>query len=89
MTKNKKNEFVVHHEKLVEYGIMTSTQSTHVREKLKCLSLVEGEDYLLADVGESRLSQHDGSNGNKKVYYLTPGAFKICLMRAQRKLLFL
>ena len=67
---------------------MTSAQSTHVKDKLKCLSLIENEDYQVADVGESRLSQHGGSNGNKKVYHLTPGAFKKCLMRAQRKLLF-
>ena len=65
---------------------MTSAQSTHVKDKLKCLSLIEGEDILLAHVGEQDRN-HGGSN--KKVYHLTPGAFKICLMRAQRKLLFL
>ena len=79
---NHENEFVVHHEKLVEYGIMTSTQSTHVREKLDRLSLIENEDYLLTDVREQDRN-HGGSN--KKVYHLTPGAFKKCLMRAQRR----
>jgi len=40
-------EFVVHHEKLVEYGIMTSKQSSDVRVKLNALELVEDIDYSL------------------------------------------
>ena len=39
--------FVVHHEKLVEYGIMSSKRSFHVKEKLDALELVENEDYSL------------------------------------------
>jgi hypothetical protein len=38
-------EFVVHHEKLVEYGIMTSGRSSAVKTKLDALELVENEDY--------------------------------------------
>jgi len=40
-------EFVVHHEKLIEYGIMSSKRSFHVKEKLDALELVENEDYSL------------------------------------------
>jgi hypothetical protein len=77
-------EFVVHHEKLIEYGIMTSKQSSHVKVKLDSLNLVEDEDFsLLTDVCE----QWNGSRGIKhiNVYMLTPEAFKTCLMRAQRR----
>ena len=62
---------------------MTSTQSTHVREKLDQLMLIEGEDFELQDVLQLRKQ-----GGSSKHYYLTPRAFKKCLMRAQRKLLF-
>ena len=70
------NEFVVHHDKLREYGLMTSTRSSAVKEKLDQLELVENEDYLLQDV----LQQSETSRGvkTKKVYYLPPSAFKIC-----------
>ena len=61
---------------------MTSAQSTHVKDKLKCLSLIEGEDYQVADVGELR---KQGGTSITKHYHLTPGAFKKCLMRAQRR----
>ena len=79
---NHENEFVVHHDKLVEYGIMTSTRSNDVKSKLDQLSLVEGEDSLLRDISQ----QSETSRGvkTKKVYHLTPGAFKKCLMRARR-----
>ena len=40
-------EFLVHHEKLIEYGIMSSKRSFHVKEKLDALELVENEDYSL------------------------------------------
>jgi hypothetical protein len=78
-----KEEFIVHHDKLLEYGIMSSKQSTHVKVKLEALGLVEGEEYLLTDVCE----QWKGARGikHKKVYMLTPEAFKKCLMRAQRR----
>jgi hypothetical protein len=47
-----KEEFIVHHDKLLEYGIMSSKQSTHVKVKLEALGLVEGEEYLLTYVCE-------------------------------------
>jgi hypothetical protein len=75
-------EFYVHHEKLVEYGIMSSTRSSNMKQKLDALGLVEDEEYseVLLDV-----QQNLSSGGRpKKVYMLTPEAFKKCLMRAQR-----
>jgi len=40
-------EFVVHHEKLIEYGIMTTKNSARVKYKLNALDLVEDVDYSL------------------------------------------
>jgi len=76
-------EFVVHHEKLIEYGIMTSKQSWSVKNKLDALELVENEDYHLQDVLEMVRPQGGGKRNN--IYILTPEAFKKCLMRAQRR----
>ena len=80
----KEGEFVVHHEKLIEYGIVTSNRLNDVNKKLNALDLVEDVDYsLLQDV----LQQWEGARGIKhtKVYMITPEAFKKCLMRAQRR----
>ena len=74
------NEFFVHHNKLREYGIMTSDESSDVRKKLNGLSLTDGEDYLLGHISE----QVESGTKHKKVYHLTPSAFKKCLMRARR-----
>ncbi len=74
-------EFVVEGEKLHKYGIMTSTESSKIREKMVALGLHNNVDYLLADVRE----QLKSGTKYKKKYYLTPAAFKKCLMRAQRR----
>jgi len=74
-------EFVVHHEKLIEYGIMTSGRSNDVKTKLNVLELVEVEDYRLRDISQP---VPQGGYSTKKVYMLTPEAFKNCLMRARK-----
>jgi len=66
-------EFIVHHSKLVEYGIMSSKRSSDVKEKLDALGLVEKEDYRLRDVPQP---VPQGGYSTKKVYMLTPEAFK-------------
>jgi len=43
----REGEFVVHHEKLIEYGIVTSNRSSTIKEKLNALELVENIDYSL------------------------------------------
>jgi hypothetical protein len=76
-------EFYVHHEKLIEYGVMSSKRSSAVKEKLDALELVEDIDYsLLQDI----LQQWEGSRGIKhiNIYKLTPEAFKKCLMRSRK-----
>jgi len=75
-------EFYVHHEKLIEYGIMTSKRSSDVKVKLDALGLVENEDYNLQDILQVRKNR---GRVITNVYMLTPEAFKKCLMRAQRR----
>ncbi len=75
-------EFVVHHNKLIEYGIMSSIRSSDVKKKLDALGLVENEDYLVRDISQP---VKQGGYSTKKIYMLTPEAFKKCLMRAQRR----
>jgi hypothetical protein len=82
LTENE-TEFIVHHEKLIEYGIMSSIRSSVVKEKLDALGLIENEDYHLQDV--LQMVRPQGGGKTKKVYMLTPEAFKKCLMRAQRR----
>ncbi len=50
------NEFVVNGEMLRKYGVMTSTESSKIREKMVTLGLNEGMDYILTDVRENSKS---------------------------------
>jgi hypothetical protein len=61
---------------------MSSVRSSDVKDRLDALGLVENEEYNLRDVPQVRKSRGDVI---KKVYMLTPEAFKKCLMRAQRR----
>ena len=74
-------QFIVHHSKLIEYGIVTSTESSDIRKKLRALGLSENEDFEVGDISELRIQ---GGTSTKKIYHLTPKAFKLCLMRARR-----
>lgn len=78
-----RDEFVVNHAKLIEYGVITSGRSVDVLRAMNQFDLQKDEDFRLRNVAQSRLSTHGGSNGNKKEYILTPRAFKMCLMRAK------
>ena len=81
LTENE-GEFIVHHEKLIEYGIMSSIRSSAVKVKLDALGLVEDEDYSeLQDILQLR---PQGGTSTKNVYMLTPEAFKTCLMRSRK-----
>lgn len=79
---NHKNEFVVEHEKLKEYGVLTDiTTSAKVKRSLDQFDLEEEIDYQVSNVGQ----QSDSSRGVKycKQYTLTPRAFKLCLIRSK------
>ncbi len=72
-------EFVIHHSKLLDYGIMISTRSSSVLSKLQALDMVETEDYVMHTICER------GKSGAQKrnIYMLTPEAFKMCLIRSR------
>jgi hypothetical protein len=76
------SEFVVHHSKLTEYGIVSSKKSNDIKDRLDSLGLIEDIDYNLRDVPQVRKER---GYVVKKVYNLSPEAFKKCLMRAQRR----
>ena len=84
-------EFCVPHNKLIEYGIVTSNKSNKVKEKLGNLGLIENNNEIIPEIqGNYRGSDvhtpvSQGGFSTKKVYYLTPESFKLCLMRAQRR----
>ena len=78
---DKEGQFVVEHTKLVEYGVMTSTRSNKVKEKLELLNLENEEDFNLHDIVQVRENR---GTVIKKIYTLTPEAFKKCLMRARK-----
>ena len=80
-----RRKFVVHHEKLVEYGVMTAKNSARVKDKLDALKLVENKDFSLLEVLEDVIQNLPQGGRPKKVYMLTPESFKKCLMRAQRR----
>ena len=75
------DEFDIPHTKLIEYGVMTSTRSSVVKEKLDSLGFEIGVNYTLQDV----LQRGNSGAQYSKVYKLNNKSFKICLMRAQRR----
>lgn len=74
-------ECVVEHTKLIEYGIMTSKQSSDIKKKIDLLGLELEVDYLLRHVSK----QLESGTKHSKLYTFTPEAFKKMLMRAQRR----
>lgn len=52
-------QFVVHHSKLREYGVMTSIESSKVKTKLDKLELKENKDYILL----AYMCEQDRQNG--------------------------
>jgi hypothetical protein len=74
-------DFAIHHTNLIEYGIMTSSRSHHIKEKFENIGLVDGVDFILK---EGHISRSTGGASNTKDYYLNADSFKKCLMRAKR-----
>ncbi|KAG3070171.1 hypothetical protein C6341_g18347 [Phytophthora cactorum] len=79
------DQFIVHHEKLIEFGVATSSQSNHVKRRISDLGMTEGEDYRQIEVFPSTGGNPSKGGRPKKDYFLTPRAFKLCLMRAKKE----
>lgn len=65
-------KFVVHYSVLREYGVMTAADLVDIKDKLQLLGLLLDEDFTF-------------ESGVYPNYLLSPDAFKMCLMRAQRR----
>ena len=79
----KMNEFIVHHEKLIEYGVcLASSGSNDIKKQLHPLGLSENEDYQLT---KFRQPVKQGGFSIKHVYMLTPLAFKDILLKSKIK----
>lgn len=80
---NKNDEYCVSQEKLQEYEVLTNINtSKDVLKSLERLGLEEIEDYLVGQVSHQDLEKKHGGS-NKKVYFLKPSAFKLCLIRSK------
>ncbi len=75
-------KFIVHHEKLIEFGVATSKDSFNMKTRLTKLSLVDGEDYITES---TKITLSHGGSNTKHDYYLNPDSFKLCLMRAKKE----
>lgn len=73
------DEFIVHQNKLVEYGIIPSIRSGKIETNLKNLNLEKEVDYQIVSISNS----HTRGTKQSEIVYLTPLAFKICLIKSQ------
>ncbi len=74
-------QFIVHHDKLIEYGVTTSDRSSAIKVRLVYLGCIENEDFTLHNIVQRNKNGIGATT--KFVYMLTPEAFKKCLMRAR------
>ena len=86
----KKDEFCVEHQKLIEYGIIKEgISSTKIKD---CIAndnfeFKENIDYIILTGERSPVKRvgRGGSNGNAKHYKMKPHVFKMCLMRSKNE----
>ena len=75
-----KDECCIHHEKLKKYGILKLDKgTTDIKNIIKQYELIENIDYII----EHKSYASSSGCTHKINYYLHPGAFEICLMRAK------
>ena len=75
-------QFIVHHEKLFEYGVTVSAKSSDVKDRLDAHCMADNEDYLLRKFPQQKKTGSGGSN--KITYMLTPECFKTILIGATK-----
>ncbi len=76
-------KFIIPHQKLIEFGVVTSTRSNDIKDRLTSLGLVEDEDFTLRNVPQRNKNGRGATT--KKIYMLTPESFFTALQRAQRR----
>jgi hypothetical protein len=85
-------ECCIEHTLLNAYGVLTTTDLSHIKEKLENHDLVENDDFVILKRQKSEffifpdVRENENRTGRKpKFYYLTPDAFKDCLMGTQTR----
>jgi hypothetical protein len=83
-------ECCIEHTLLNDYGVLTTTRSNDIKTRLETHDLVENEDFVILDKQKSEFfivrarTHNENTTGRKpKMFYLTPDAFKDCLMGTQ------
>jgi hypothetical protein len=64
-------KFIVPHSKLIEYGIATSGQSNHVKDRMIALGLTESEEFNLGIVSQIKFFTHEAKY--KPFPHMSPG----------------
>jgi phage anti-repressor protein len=76
-----KDECCIHHNMLQKYAVSSLKGGTSdIKKLLDQNNFIENEDFRLRNVSESASK---GGCTHKNEYYLSPEAFKICLMRSK------
>ena len=83
---DKKDEFCVEHQKLIEYGIIKDNKGTIVIKECimnKNYDFKENVDYIMFAPERSGANKRGGHNA--KHYKMKPHVFKMCLMRSKNE----
>jgi len=73
------NQFIVHHDMLIKYGIAKGMRNSEIKRRLDGLGLIEQQNYRLRKLMQP---VKQGGFSTKHVYMLTPESFFIALIRA-------
>ncbi len=75
----KKNEICIEHQKLIDFGVINTNKSAHIKDCLEKFNAIENVDFecFAAEPPAAKRGGH-----NKKEYKLTPKLFKLCLIRS-------
>jgi hypothetical protein len=73
----KKDEFCVEHQKLIEYGIINSGRTNDIKKCIEDYEFKENIDYLVLTAERSAVKRvgRGGSNGNAKHYKMKPHVY--------------
>ena len=77
---DKDDDFIIPHEMLFKYQILSKTSSTNVLTSLNTYDLIDQVHYQLLQ------QQVDDGRTYKNIFYLTQDAFKFICMKSQKKI---
>lgn len=80
---DKNDEFCVDHTKLIEYGVINTNRSNHIKECIENFEFKKNIDYIIFAAERSAANKRGGHNA--KHYKMKPHVFKICLMQSKNE----